>query len=237
MARQLSNPVASLISIPLQSNLTQGYGSLGAWRNTLNIQPVIPIRLNDDWNLISRTILPIIWRPRTHVGDPSTTGLGDVTASLFLSPSRPINGLTLGVGPVFVLPTATDPLLGAGKWGVGLTGLVLHQTKTMTIGMMANHIWSLAGPANREEVSNTLLQPFIAFPLGEGRTLSVNTESNYDWVHRQWTVPINVQLSQVMKLGGQMLSVAAGPQIYVVKPTGGPSWGLRFSLTFLFPEK
>lgn len=98
LAKQLSNPVASLVSVPFQFNYDLGFGPDDGQRATLNIQPVIPITLNEDWNLISRTILPIIWQ--NDIAGPSGEqfGLGDTVQSLFLSPSTPGPGGSSG-GP------------------------------------------------------------------------------------------------------------------------------------------
>ncbi len=146
LAKQLSNPVASLISVPFQFNYDSGFGPEDGHRVTLNIQPVIPITLNEDWNLISRTILPVIWQEDIAGPSGSQFGLGDTVQSLFLSPSAAgPGGIIWGAGPVFLLPTSTDPLLGTDRWGAGPTGVVLMQSGPWTYGMLANHIWSFAG--------------------------------------------------------------------------------------------
>jgi len=164
LAKKLNNPVASLISVPFQYNYDCCFGPSQGNRNTTNIQPVIPIKLNSDWNLISRTILPVDgWEPTTP-GGSYTSGIGDITQSFFLSPERPTrDGIIWGVGPVFLLPTATNAALGSGKWGAGPTAVMLKQQDGWTVGILANHIWSFAGEADRSQVSNTFLQPFINY--------------------------------------------------------------------------
>jgi hypothetical protein len=162
LAKQLSNPIASLISVPFQFNYDRGYGPNDGYKAYINVQPVIPISLNDNWNLISRTILPIA--SQHDIAGPSGDqfGLGDITQSLFFSPAKPTeSGITWGAGPVFLLPTATDDLLGGGKWGAGPTAVVLKQDGPWTVGMLVNHIWSFAGAHDRSDVSSTYLQPFI----------------------------------------------------------------------------
>ncbi len=238
LAKQLSNPVASLISVPLQLNYDHGYGDDGdGWRTTLNVQPVIPTALNENWNLITRVILPVIYQDGV-IGDDTQSGLGDTTPTFFLSPQPAPGGLIWGIGPVFLLPTATDELLGTEKWGAGPSFLVLKQTETgWTTGALVNHIESFAGNGNRADISNTFIQPFLAKQFKGGRTLTLNTESTYDWENEQWTVPINVMYSKVTKIGGQMISFAGGGRWYADKPEGGPEWGARFVVTFLFPEK
>jgi hypothetical protein len=241
LAKKLSNPVADLISIPLQSNYDWGLNAdHTGWQYKLNIQPVVPLHLNSDWNLISRTILPIIAQDSVAVGSGSQAGLGDTTQSFFFSPQKPVAGLILGFGPVLLLPTATDSLLGSGKWGAGPTAVVLKQQGPWTIGMLANQIWSFAGDSDRREVNATFLQPFLSYTTHGATTVTVNTESTYDWVTRQWTVPVNVQLAQLFRpkqTGLPMpIQVQLGYRYYFAKPAGGPSQGLRFSLVALLPR-
>ena len=237
LAKQLSNPVASLISVPLQFNCDESYGELDGYRFTLNVQPVIPSSLNDDCNLITRVIMPVIYQDDV-IGRSRQSGLGDTTPTFFFSPKSSPGGLIWGVGPVFLLPTATDDLLGTGKWGAGPRALVLKQTETgWTMGALVNHIESFAGSDDREDISNTFIQPFIAMQFKGGRTLTFNSESTYDWENEQWTVPINVMYSKVTKLGGQMISFAGGARWYADTPEGGPEWGARFVVTLLYPEK
>jgi hypothetical protein len=146
LATQLANPLAALISVPFQGNYNGGIGpEEDGEQYYVNIQPVVPITLNEDWNLISRTILPIIDQEDIFPGAGSQFGLGDTTESLFLSPSHTVNGITWGVGPVFFIPTATDELLGADKWAIGPTAVVLWQGSGWTVGALANQIWSVAG--------------------------------------------------------------------------------------------
>jgi hypothetical protein len=236
LAKQLSNPVASLISVPLQFNVDFGGGADGDGVSyLLNVQPVIPISLSPNWNLISRTIVPV--RFQDDIFEDDEFGLGDVTQSFFFSPAQPgPGGLIWGVGPAFSFPTATDDSLGTQKWGAGPTGLVLVQRGHWTVGALANHIWSFAGDDDRADVSTTFLQPFLAYALGGGQTLSLNLESSYDWEAEQWTVPLNVGYSKVFTLGGQSMSWQIGARTYLEAPDGGPDWGIRSTLTFLFPE-
>jgi hypothetical protein len=156
LAKQLANPIASLISVPFQNNFDCCYGPNGVPRYTLNIQPVIPFKLNDDWNLITRTILPILSQGSVAPGVPSSTGLGDVTQSFFFSPTRPVDGVTWGIGPVFLYPTGNSTF-GSRKWGAGPTAVILKQESGWTYGALANHIWSYAGDSITSNVSSTFL--------------------------------------------------------------------------------
>lgn len=236
LAKSLSNPVSALISVPFQLNYDTGYAA-GGDRWTLNIQPVVPISINDDWNMISRTILPVIGQ-HDVVDDGSQSGLGDTLQSLFFSPKKPTaSGWIWGVGPAFMLPTATDSLLGSEKWSIGPTAVVLKQTESgWTYGALVNHLWSVAGNDNRGDVNATFMQPFLAKGLGKGRTITANFESTYDWQSEQLTLPLNLTYSKVAKIGDQMVSFAGGARAYLDAPAGGPDWGLRFLVTLLFPQ-
>jgi hypothetical protein len=177
LAKKLSNPISSLISVPYQSNVDQNTGAGNdGWRYTLNVQPV------------------------------------------------------------FLWPTGTNDSLGSEKWGAGPSIVVLKQEGPWTYGILANHIWSYAGDSDRRSVNSTFLQPFLAYNTKSGFGVTVQTESTYDWNESQWTIPIGLFASQVLKVGGQPISVNFGPRYYVEGPDGAPEWGLRFTLTFLFPK-
>jgi hypothetical protein len=242
LAKKLSNPVADLISVPFQNNADFGFNANHTgWQYKLNFQPVVPFHLNSDWNVISRTILPIIAQDNIAVGSGSQGGLGDTVQSLFLSPVKPTGGIIWGVGPVLLLPTGTDRLLGSGKWGAGPTIVALKQEHGWTVGILANQIWSFAGASDRREVNSTFLQPFISYTTHHATTFSINTESTYDWVARQWTVPMNVAVAQLFGPRETHLPIPIqlqlGYRYYFDKPRGGPSQGVRFSIIGLLPTQ
>jgi hypothetical protein len=240
LAKQLANPVASLISVPFQFNYDCCFGPEDADRFTLNIQPVVPLTLNEDWNLIVRTIVPVIYQeaPASILDD--AFGLSDTTQSFFFAPSQPVNGIVWGFGPVFSWPTATDPDLGSEKWGAGPTGLILKQSGGWTYGILANHIWSFAdtggGDDERPDVSRTFLQPFLSHTFPNTVQITLNSESTYDWEADEWTVPINAGVSRIFKFGNQRVSLGVQGRVYAVSPDGGPEWGARAVATFLFPK-
>lgn len=238
LAKKLSNPIASLISVPFQLNYDHGYGPLDGDKTTLNIQPVIPISLNADWNLISRTILPVTYQDDIAGPSGSQFGLGDIVQSFFLSPSKPTDGgLIWGAGPVFLIPTATDNLLGGEKWGAGPTVVALKQDGPWTYGVLANHIWSFAGNEDRNDISNTFLQPFLSYTTPTAWTFALNTESTYDWKAKEWSVPINLTVSKLVKVNEQPISLTAGLRYWAAAPDNGPEGlGVRLGLTFLFPK-
>ncbi len=165
LAKKLSNPVASLISLPIQVNYDENYGSAdqgSVWKT--NIQPVIPFTINENWNLISRTILSIVDQNDIPTAGMGESGIGDIVQSLFFSPKNPTdNGLIWGVGPVFLLPSASDEMLGGEKWGIGPTAVALKQVGPWTYGALGNHIESFSGEADRDDISATFFQPFISY--------------------------------------------------------------------------
>ena len=244
LAKKLQNPVASLISVPIQNNWDFGIGTANAMKYTANIQPVVPLSISENWNLIIRTILPVIYQEATDnsPGAPASVGkshagLGDTTQSFFFSPKNPVDGWILGAGPAGFYPTATTDYLGGGKWGAGPTVVALQQRNGFTYGILANQIWSFAGQENRQNINSTFIQPFVSFTTKTYTTFAVNTETTYDWQAEHATVPMNVTIQQLIKIGKQPIAIQAGYRYYIEKPDGGPDWGLRFTITFLFPTK
>ncbi len=239
LAKQLANPVAALISVPFQLNWDQDIGpEEDGTRFTLNVQPVVPVSLNEDWNLISRTILPVISQDDIFAGEGSQFGLGDTVQSLFFSPKAPTDrGWIWGVGPALLLPTATDKLLGAEKWGAGPTGVALRQAGPWTYGALFNHLWSFAGDGKRNDVSGTFLQPFVSYTTPTAWTFALNTESTYNWKGSDWNVPVNLMANKVIKVGDQLISAGGGLRYYAESADNGPEGlGARLVLTLLFPR-
>jgi hypothetical protein len=238
-AKKLANPVAALISVPFQLNYDEKIGPAeDGKRWLLNVQPVVPVTLNDDWNLISRTILPIVSQKDIVPGAGTQSGLGDVVQSVFVSPKAPTaGGWIWGAGPVLLLPTGTDDLLSAKKWGAGPTAVLLKQDHGWTYGALANHIWSVAGDSARADISTTFLQPFLSYTTPTAWTFGVNTESTYDWESKEWAVPINLSASKITKIGDQLLSLGGGLRYWADGPAASPhGWGLRLVVTLLFPK-
>lgn len=236
LAQQLSNPVADLISVPFQLNYDDNIGSDDdGSRWTLNIQPVVPISLNDDWNIISRTILPVVSTDGIPTGSSSQEGLGDTVQSIFFSPKQPsAGGWIWGAGPVFVLPTSTDDRFGAGEWGVGVTGVALKQQGPWTFGGLANHIVDVGGDV---DINSTFVQPFVAYTTPTAWSYTLNTESTYDWEAEQWSVPVNFVVSKLTSFRNQPVSLGAGLRYWADSADTGPEgWGARLLVTFLFPK-
>lgn len=239
LAKKLANPIAALISVPIQANYDENIGPAedgSVWR--INIQPVIPITLNEEWNLISRTILPIIDQDDVPVMGMGESGMGDIVQSIFFSPKKPTsNGLVWGIGAVFLIPSATEAALGADKWGIGPTGVVLKQEGPWTFGGLVNHIESVAGKDSRADISATFMQPFMSYITKTKTTFGLSIESTYDWENKQWSVPINFTVNQLMKVGKQIFQIGGGVRYWAESPNlGADGWGFRLQLTFLYPK-
>ena len=239
LAKKLANPVAALISVPIQANYDENIGPNhdgSVWRT--NIQPVIPFSISQDWNLISRTILPIIDQNDIPVKGSGESGIGDTLQSFFFSPKQPTSsGMIWGIGPALLLDTASNKALGGEKWGIGPTGVVLKQEGPWTYGVLANHIESFAGEDDRADISATFIQPFLSYITQTKTTFGLNSESTYDWEAEEWSVPVNLTVNQLLKVGGQLLQVGGGVRYWVDSPDNGPEdWGLRLQITFLFPK-
>ncbi len=253
LAKQLANPIASLISVPFQANEDFGFGpSHNGYKFTLNIQPVIPVSISKDWNVIVRTILPVVSQhdlfyvenlPRNSPLQPqnrSQDGLSDTTQSFFFSPKKPGPfGLIWGLGPAFLYPTGTNDLLGTGTFSIGPTLVVLKQTGPWTMGALMNQLWSVLIEEHRSSLSQMFLQPFLSYTTKTHTTFTLNTESTANWNNppgdAKWTVPLNFQVSQILKIGKQPISVGVGGRYYADSPRYGPDWGLRFIVTLLYP--
>ncbi|WP_377178614.1 transporter [Rubritalea tangerina] len=238
LAKKLANPIADLVSFPIQANYDENYGADdggSVWR--INVQPVIPIQINEDWNVISRTIVPVIDQSGFSDPNQNKSGIGDTVQSLFFSPREKVGDWILGGGPVFLLPTASNDVLGSERWGIGPTGIALKQFGPWTVGGLANHIWSFAGNEDRNTVNATFLQPFINYILPSKTTLYLNSESTYDWNSSTWSAPINFGANQMLKIAGQPLQVGIGGRYWLDSPRNGPEgWGLRINFIMLFPK-
>jgi len=231
LAQELTNPLADLITLPVQINFDRDIGPADRGTKTVtNVQPVVPFAVSEEWNLISRTIVPIVYQDDVFPGQGSQFGLGDVNLSLFFSPKAPTaGGVIWGVGPVFLLPTATDSLLGGRKWGAGPAGVALTTRGRWTLGVLANHVWSFAGDDARQDISNTFAQPFVAYTWPSAWTVSVQSESSYNWKSGQWSIPLNVSLSKLVRFGRLPVSLALGVGQWLESPVNGAE-GIRFRL-------
>jgi hypothetical protein len=237
LAKKLANPVASLISLPLQSNIDYGIGNLKGSRYTLNIQPVIPMSISKDLNLITRIIVPIVSQYNiTEIG-AHENGMSDIVASGFISPKNSKNGFTWGAGPVLLLPTGTDDYLTTKKFGVGPTAVALKQTGGWTYGALINQIWSISGDENREDVNQMYVNPFITFNWKSGAGITAQFEWTESWSNKTTLLYFEPMFSALTAFGKQKVSFAIGPRFNLTAPEGTESkFGLRASMVFLFPK-
>ena len=238
LQKATQNPVASLISVPLQNNTNFGYGPYNRTQDVLNIEPVIPAHLGKKWLLISRIIQPIVWQPYPNQNTGGEYGLGDMNPSFFLSPAKP-GKVIWGVGPAFVIPTATSTILGQGKLSIGPSFVVLAQPKHWTVGALGNNVWSVAGSGGRPPVNQFLLQYFINYNMKKGWYLQTAPILTANWRASSgnvWTVPFGGGVGRIMKLGFQPVNISAEFYGNAVYPAGTSSWSMRLEISLLFPK-
>ena len=243
LAKQLANPIASLVSVPLQFNWDQPVGIDNDTRSTINFQPVVPWQLNKNWNLILRWIMPYVSQPRLSGQGEPASGLSDIVTSFFLSPVKS-GAFIWGAGPVFMLPMSSDPVLGSGKWGAGPTAVALRQTGGWTFGALANHVWSIAGDdftggTARPDVNATFIQPFLAYTTANAVTYSLNMEASANWEadEDQWTAPLHFVVTKLTRFGPFPMSVGGGVGVFTAAPGGSPDSRIRLVATLLLPQK
>jgi hypothetical protein len=241
LQKATQNPVSSLISVPFQNVTDMNTGTFGREENTLNIQPVVPLSLTPDSNLIVRWITPLIFQPditQKHLG---TFGLGDMNPSFFMSPAHP-GALIWGIGPAFLLPTASDDNLGTGKFSIGPTAVALVQPAHWTIGALVSNLWSVAGPSDRADVNLLTLQYFLNYNLPNGWSVGSSPILTANWNASSgnvWTVPVGLNVAKVFKAGAQPMNAQAGYFYNAVRPDVPPSpkAQIRFQVSLLFPKK
>jgi len=240
LARAAQNPLASMISLPFQNNTNFEFGPEEDVQNVLNIQPVVPFELNDKWNLITRTIIPVISQPGFSPGQSRKNGLGDIQFTAWASPKAPTaSGWVWGMGAVAQLETATDDRLGSGAWGLGPTAVVLKSSGPWVFGGLINNIWSVS--TDRDDVNQMLVQPFINynFPDKPGRYLTFAPIITANWEAdsgNTWTVPLGLGIGQVTRFGKQPVNMQASVYYNVITPDFGAKWQLRLQLQLMFPK-
>jgi hypothetical protein len=238
LQKATQNPVASLISVPLQNNTNFDIGPLDRTQNVLNIQPVIPARVSERWNLITRIIMPLIYQPDVTVDNLGTLGLGDINPTFFLSPAKP-GKLIWGLGPAFVLPTATNGVLGQGKWSGGPSVVALMQPEHWTLGVLVNNVWSFAGESDKPAVNQMLLQYFINYNMKKGWYITSQPIITANWKATSgnvWTVPFGGGIGRIMKLGPQPVNLSLQFYGNAAYPAGTSPWSMRAQIAFLFPK-
>lgn len=235
LADKLANPVANLISVPLQNNISYGIGPFNGSKYTVNIQPVIPFKLSDNLNLITRYIVPVVDQRDITGENTHEFGLSDATITAFFAPKS--EKIIWGAGPAILAPIATNKFLGTEKLGVGPSVLIMHQAKGLSAGFIANQIWSVAGNENREDVNQFYTQIFLSHSYKSGASLGVNAEITQNWATKTTLISLNPSIGAVTKLGNQVVQFAVMPLIPIVGPSQvRPDWGLRAVVAFVFPQ-
>jgi len=240
LAKLAQNPVGNLISVPFQNNTNYNVGPLNGNQNILNIQPVIPIEISPEWNIITRTIVPVISQPKLSQDSERKNGIGDTVLSAFLSPAKPGHWIW-GVGPVVQLPTNTSDELGNKNWGLGPTFVVLRleHGNPWVYGVLANNIWSLSSSKQGGSYNNGLIQPFVNYNFKGGLYLVSGPILTVDWKAdsgQQWTVPLGGGIGKIFHLGKLPVNTTLQAYYNIVHPDNGANWQLRAQVQFMFPK-
>ncbi len=240
LAKKLQNPVGDLYSFPFQNNTNFNYGPHKGTQDILNVQPVIPIHINDDWNIITRTILPLIWQPSLQPANTVPFGTGPITFSAFLSPKNPTNGWLWAVGPVFQVPTISDKSLGSNVWGAGPTAAIVYIKGPWVAGALANNVWSLGGTQGLggSRYNTFLVQPFANYNFGGGWYVGSAPIITANWLtagNEAWTLPVGAQVGRVIKVFGKLpVNLLLGAYYNALRPEFGSTWQLRTQITLIF---
>ena len=238
LTKAAQNPVASLISVPFQNNNNFGIGPYDRSQDVLYIQPVIPMALNKNWNLITRIIQPVVYQPYPNATTGGAYGFGDMVPQFYFSP-RNSGKVIWGAGPQLVIPTATNDILGAGKLSLGPALVVLTQPKPWSIGVIVNNVWSVAGSGSRPPVNQMLMQPFINYNMQKGWYLTTSPYITANWrasSGNTWVVPVGGGLGRITKLGSQPVNISAQFFGNAAHPPGTSSWSMRLQFVLLYPK-
>jgi hypothetical protein len=240
LAKKLQNPIGDLYSFPFQNNTNFNYGPHKGTQDILNIQPVIPIHVNEDWNIITRTILPLVWQPSLLPAQTVPFGTGPITFSAFLSPKNPTNGWLWAVGPVLQIPTASDKSLGSNVWGGGPTAAIVYMKGPWVTGALANNVWSFGGTSGHggTRYNMFLVQPFANYNFGRGWYVGTAPIITANWLsagNDAWTVPVGANVGRVVKIFGKLpVNFSVGAYYNAVRPEYGSTWQLRTQITLIF---
>lgn len=240
LAKIAQNPVANLISVPFQNNTNLNYGPEKKTQNILNIQPVIPVSINSEWNVITRTIVPVVSQPALTSTEDRSNGTGDTVFTAFLSPAKP-GAWIWGAGPVVQAPTSSNGL-GNHNWGMGPSAVFLRLDKSSpwVYGALFNNIWSLSDNASAGGSYNNLtLQPFLNYNFAGGTYLTTSPIITANWKadnSQRWTVPVGGAVGKIFHLGRLPVNTQIGAYYNAIKPDYGPNWQVRFQVQFMFPK-
>lgn len=242
LAKQSQNPVAKLISVPFENNFNGDYGPDNSKQNVLNIKPVIPMPIGENWNLINRVIMPVVSQPGISGGPSRQNGLGDTTYQGFISPAEP-GKVIWGLGPSLQVPTHTDEVLGNENWAAGPAAVVLAMPGHWVLGGLISQVWDFAGSSNDgsdDDISLMVVQPFLNYNFDGGWYVSsapvITANFEADKSSNEWTVPMGGGVGRVFRVGKQAVNAKMAYYYNVEKPDFGAQWDLQLTLTFLFPK-
>lgn len=240
LAKLAQNPVGNLISVPFQDNVNLNYGPLKGTQNVLNIQPVVPIELSKDWNIITRTILPVLSQPALTTGESRVNGIGDLQFTAFLSPAVPGEWIW-GVGGIVQAPTHSNGALGNDNWGLGPSFVLLHLAKgsPWVYGALVNNLWSVSSSSGSASYNNGLVQPFLNYNFPGGTYLTSSPILTVNWKAdsgNQWTVPVGGGIGHIFHFGKLPVNTQLTAYYNAVRPDDAANWQIRAQVQFMFPK-
>lgn len=236
IARRIASPIPDLWSVQIQYNRDRRFGSArDGSKDYANFIPAIPIALNKDWNVISKTYTGYVLRQETVPGSGSKSGLAYIVPALFFTPVKhAATDVTWGLGPIVQLPVSDDESFASKKWGIGPTGFVEIRKGPWAFGVLADHLASIGGRDDRPDFSSTFLQPWTSYTTSNAWTLTVNAETIYDWKGDTWVAPVHFLASKVTRLGDGPVEIGGGLRYWAKTSESGPhGWGVRLFVTLL----
>jgi hypothetical protein len=237
LAKATQNPVADMSTVPVQFNYYTGGGLGHETMSITNVQPVLPLKINENWNLIFRTIVPIVSLP--SAGDERIKGIADIQEQIFLSPMK-TKKVVWGFGPTISLPTATAAPLSTGQFAMGPSVVALAMPGKWVVGAVVNNLWKIAGNDDTTPINSFFAQPFINYNLKLGWSISTSPAITANWQAEsgdQWTVPIGLGISKVAKVGNQPISILMQYYHNAIRPDTAGEDQVRLQVAFLFPNK
>lgn len=238
LAKDVQNPVSSLISVPFENDTNFNNGPENGITNVLNVKPVYPSRFSEDWNLVNRAIVPFIYQDERFPGEGSRSGIGDITYQGFFSPSK-AGKFIWGIGPSVLIPTGSGDRMSSNKWAIGPSFVGLATPGHWVVGVLVSNIWSFAGEGDAENVDLFSLQYFINYNMKGGWYLSSAPTITADWEAdsgNKWTVPFGLSVGRIFTMGNQPINIKIGGFYNVDKPDEASEWTLQAQISLLFPK-
>lgn len=255
LVEQSQNPVAKLVSVPLESSADFDVGPSGEMAYTSLLKPVYPIAVGENWNLINRFIAPVIYLEgqdaitppgqgfelggnEVFPGTDDEFGLGNLQYQAFFSPSKP-GKIIWGAGPAFEFPTNTDAALGSDTWSAGAAFVALSIQRPWVVGLLLQNIWDVEKENGEPDVNKATVQPILNYNLPNNWYLSATTTMSADWEAEsgeEWTVPLGGGVGRLVRFGNQPVDFKLMGFWNVEKPEFGADYTIQFTVKFLFPK-